>query len=74
MKLKVGDGAMFKNFLGAEPVISVVTEVYPNGIPSCREPMLKLDGHPGVVLESHCALIKTAGYLSGQEGKADDRN
>jgi hypothetical protein len=33
---------------------SLVDEVYENGIPSCREPMLKLKSKPGLVLASHC--------------------
>ncbi len=36
----------------------LVIEVYPDGIPSCKEPMLKIAGKSGVVLASHCTLLK----------------
>ena len=35
-----------------------VLAVLPHGIPSCREPMVKLANKPGYVLASHCTLIK----------------
>lgn len=36
----------------------IVTGVYPQGIPSCQEPMLQIEGKSGTVLASHCTLIK----------------
>lgn len=36
----------------------IVIEVYPDGIPSSKEPMLKIEGKSGVVLASHCTLLK----------------
>jgi len=36
----------------------LVIEVYPEGIPSSKEPMLKIAGKSGVVLASHCTLLK----------------
>lgn len=41
----------------------IVTSVHPNGIPSCREPMLMLEGKPGVVLAAHC---KEVSYYTGK--------
>ena len=43
-----------------------VVEVHPDGIPSCQEPMVKLEGKAGVVLWSHCIRLKDAneGLLS----------
>lgn len=39
----------------------VVREVLPEGIPSCREPMLMLEGKPGVVLAAHCKVVSYYG-------------
>lgn len=36
----------------------VVDEVRVDGIPSCREPMVKLRGKPGYVLASHCFVME----------------
>lgn len=38
--------------------VGLVIGVYPDGIPSSEEPMLKIKGKSGVVLASHCTLIK----------------
>lgn len=37
----------------------VVLGVYPDGIPSCKEPMLKIEGKSGTVLASHCTLLES---------------
>ena len=34
-----------------------IADLQPEGIPSCREPMLKIEGKPGYVLVSHCKLM-----------------
>lgn len=34
-----------------------VVEIYPDGVPSCREPMVKLSDKSGIVLVSHCVPI-----------------
>lgn len=39
-----------------------VRELWPEGIPSVREPMLKIEGKAGVVLESHCQPIDENTY------------
>lgn len=37
--------------------VGVVTEVLPEGIPSCRELMIKIEGKSGYVLASHCRQV-----------------
>jgi hypothetical protein len=36
-----------------------VIAVYPDGIPSCREPMVKLEGKSGLILVSNCNVMGT---------------
>ena len=60
-KIRVGDSVRYYDALPSQgstyQVDYIVDELLPNGIPSCREPMLKLRGKPGYVLESHCFLM-----------------
>lgn len=61
--IKVGDLVRFYNVKTLPEFIEVIVSGrYENGIPSCRKPMLTLDGYDGVVLESHC---KTVHYYNG---------
>jgi hypothetical protein len=57
-ELKPGDRVLYFPVLGKTKlpngIPATVTDVYQNGIPSCREPMVKLDNKAGVVLASHC--------------------
>jgi len=39
--------------------VHTVTELLPNGIPSCRMPMVKLSDKAGYVLVSHCEVVDT---------------
>ena len=56
---KVGDTVRYYPVIGGkESTVRVVTDVYPNGIPSCREPMVNLEGMAGVLLASHCFLME----------------
>ena len=38
--------------------VGTVIDAYPEGIPSCREPMVKIGGKAGVVLWSHCTVLE----------------
>lgn len=50
----------------------LVEEVWPNGIPSCREPMLKLKGKAGAVLVAHCKLMRpTPAQPDAEDGKGE---
>lgn len=60
MEIKVGDTVRFYPVAGRQiHSTHTVAEVIPNGIPSCREPMLKLEGKAGVVLAAHCKPVKS---------------
>ena len=60
MKLKEGDLVGYRSVSGDKDFqhIGHVRSVHPDGIPSCHKPMVVLEGKAGVVLESHCELIK----------------
>lgn len=70
MEFKVGDKVKYYPVMGgpfaSAHLETTVREVYPNGIPSCREPMLMLNGKAGVVLAAHC-------IFAGQEGQDDKK-
>lgn len=69
MALKVGDKVRFYPVAGRRiHEIRTVREVIPNGIPSCREPMVMLDGKTGVVLEAHCRLVAERTSHEGTNG------
>ena len=56
-QFKMGDVIDFRNVKrGGITHTGPISGIYPEGIPSCREPMVKIDGYAGVVLESHCSL------------------
>ena len=59
MRLKIGDLVGYKSLLGDKDFQHVgrVHTILPDGIPSCREPLVMLDGKSGVVLASHCTII-----------------
>lgn len=58
-KFEVGQRVRFYPIAGRKiHSIHTVTEVFLNGIPSCREPMLKLEGKAGVVLAAHCSIVR----------------
>lgn len=60
-EIEVGDSVRYYNVMppkgSTHHVDYIVDELLPGGIPSCREPMLKLRGKPGYVLASHCFLM-----------------
>lgn len=59
MEFKEGDLVGYKSVLEDSEFqhVGKVRSVHPNGIPSCREPMVMLEGKAGVVLASHCTRI-----------------
>lgn len=58
MELKIGQKvAYFPLRESVKHTLHVVTAVYPKGIPSCKEPMVMLEGKSGVILASHCKAI-----------------
>lgn len=58
MELSVGDLVQYRSVRHqAAYTEHIVEDVYPEGIPSCREPMVKLKGKSGVVLASHCVRV-----------------
>ncbi len=54
--VKVGDWVAYRSVLDDKKphFIGKVRDLVPDGIPSCREPMLMLEGKSGVVLATHC--------------------
>jgi plastocyanin len=55
MKLKVGDTVRYFEILNDNSFTDhTVTGLLPEGIPSCREGMVRLSDKRGYVLESHC--------------------
>jgi len=55
----IGDAVGYKSVKtdAAFQHVGKVYDVWPDGIPSCGEPMLKIEGKSGCVLASHCVLI-----------------
>ena len=62
MNFAVGDRVGYLSVLGDSEFqhVGEVYELWPDGIPSCREPMLKSEGKAGVVLAEHCVKIPGA--------------
>lgn len=59
MILKVGYKVKYREVKSdKEFIVHVVRSVHPKGIPSCPIPLVKLSDKAGVVLPSHCELIK----------------
>ena len=60
--IAVGDLVGYVSVIGDKTYqhIGKVYELWPEGIPSCREPMLKIEGKAGVVLVSHCTKLNDA--------------
>lgn len=58
----VGDKVGYKSVIADEEFqhVGKVRSVHQDGIPSCNEPMLMIDGKGGVVLASHCTLLERA--------------
>ncbi len=59
MRIRKGDRVGYRTILDepAFDLVGKVIAVYPDGIPSCRRPMVKIEGKSGVVLESHCTEV-----------------
>jgi len=59
VSFNIGDTVGYKSYLDAPEFTAVgkVREIWPDGIPSCREPMLLIDGKAGCVLQSHCTRL-----------------
>lgn len=57
---KVDDLVGYKSSLGQEGFTYTgrVSSVHPDGIPSCKRPLVMLKGLAGVVLASHCIPIE----------------
>ena len=56
-QFEAGDVVDFRNIKDGEIThTGPILQRYANGLPSCREPMIKIDGYAGLVLESHCSL------------------
>jgi hypothetical protein len=57
--MKVGDTVEYRSFKTDEKPshVGVVYDVQPDGIPSCRMPMVKIEGKAGYVLASHCKVV-----------------
>ena len=57
--MKIGDKVGYKSTLRDEEFqhVGVVIEELPQGIYSCRMPMVKIEGKAGYVLASHCELV-----------------
>lgn len=64
MKIKVGDKVGYVSVIGDQTFqhVGEVYDVWENGIPSCPEPMVKIEGKAGCVLMSHCIVL-------GKEGR-----
>ena len=54
---QIGERVFYEEVLGLSGGMYIVREVAINGIPSCREPMVKLEGKAGFVLASHCSYM-----------------
>jgi hypothetical protein len=54
---QIGERVFYEETLGLSGEMYIVRDVAINGIPSCREPMVKLEGKAGFVLASHCSYI-----------------
>lgn len=59
MILHVGEKVGYVSRLGDNEFQHVgrIHTVLPDGIPSCKEPMVMIEGKAGVVLASHCIYI-----------------
>lgn len=59
MNFQIGDLAGYKSILTQAEFSHVgkVRDIWPDGIPSCREPMLLLEGKAGCLLASHCTRL-----------------
>lgn len=59
MRLKEGDEVGYRSSLKDTEYSHTgkVHTVLPDGIPSCRRPLVMIEGKAGVVLESHCQKI-----------------
>ena len=60
MRIREGDTVGYREVLDQPEfdLISRVLVVYPDGIPSCPEPLVKIEGKAGVVLERHCTTLE----------------
>ena len=56
MNFKIGDKVGYVSVLGDSEFqhVGKVYDIWEEGIPSCREPMLKIEGKSGCVLATHC--------------------
>lgn len=59
-RFSVGDKVGYRSLIGDQHFqhIGEVYDIWENGIPSCPQPMLKIEGKSGCVLQSHCVLIQ----------------
>lgn len=59
MNFAIGDKVGYVSRLGDSEFqhVGKVRDVIPDGIPSCKKPLLMLDGKSGVVLATHCVKI-----------------
>ena len=66
MTIKVGDVVDYYSVVGdTEPYLRAkVWQVLPEGIPSCRKPILWLEGKGGCFLASHCRVVSRRGRTS----------
>lgn len=59
MNIQVDDKVGYRSTLKDQDFshIGRVRSVHPDGIPSCREPMIMIEGKAGVVLATHCTVL-----------------
>jgi len=63
VKFKIGDKVGYVSVLGDFEFQHTgnIYDIWVDGIPSCREPMVKIEGKAGCVLATHCVKLPTEG-------------
>ena len=58
--MKIGDKVGYVSVIGDQKFqhVGKVYDIWENGIPSCKEPMVKIEGKAGCVLMSHCIILE----------------